>query len=458
MTSPTLRTESLFHLAWPIYFQQTTQSVVLLVDFWFFSHLSDEVAATVGQLLPIVWMGAFVIPSLAGAGVSVASQYMGARQHDKVIPAYMTNVLCTASLGIGFAAALRFLAPAISRWMGLPGSLSVISTTYLETMSGYFVFLGILVAYNAVLSSRGMTHWMMYNSFTVATVNLLLASLFVLGFHWGIRGVVLASIISVATATALSVWLVHGRLGVRFQWRGAARAMLGVVRPMLRIGVANAFEPFSYTAQQVILSAMIISLGVESMAANAYAARVQMLQITFSVSLALGAQILMAHWMGARRVDDVDRLYWKSVRRAMLVAAGYALAVWLLSDWVLAIFTRDESIKHLAKTLLLIAVFYEPARAVNIIGGFALKTVGDARFPLVIAIVFIWGILPLVMAINHAWALSIAGFWLCFASDEIIRAGINLWRWRTGRWKSMGIVRPIPVVASSAVIVPTSES
>ncbi len=451
MAAPTLRTESLFRLTWPIYLQQTTQSFVLLVDFWFFSHLSDEIAATVGQLLPVVWMGAFVIPSFAGAGVSVASQYLGAMQYDKVVPAYMMNVLCTVTMGLGFAAVLRLLGPDIGRWMGLPASLNAIGTTYLETMSGYFVFLGFLVAYNAVLSSRGMTHWLMYNSFTVAGVNLTLASVFVLVFHWGIRGVVLASIISVATATALSIWLVHARLQVRFFLHGAVRAMRGVVRPMLRIGVSNAFEPFSYTVQQIILSAMIIALGVESMAANAYASRVQMLQITFSLSLALGSQILMAHWMGARRFADVDRLYWKVIRRGALVAGAYACALWLLSDWALGIFTQDPAIHRLGRTLLLIAVFYEPARAVNIIGGFTLKTVGDARFPLVIATIFIWGILPVVAAINHAWALSIAGFWLCFASDEIIRAGINLWRWRTGRWKSMGIVRPLAAAPSGAV-------
>ena len=75
----------------------------------------------------------------------------------------------------------------------------------------------------------------------------------------------------------------------------------------------------------------------------------------------------------------------------------------------------------------------------RIIGGFALKTVGDARFPLVVGVVFIWGILPVVYLANHFWGLTIAGFWLFFAADEIIRAGINLWRWRSGRWKSMGI-------------------
>jgi Na+-driven multidrug efflux pump len=89
--------------------------------------------------------------------------------------------------------------------------------------------------------------------------------------------------------------------------------------------------------------------------------------------------------------------------------------------------------------LLLIAAFFEPARSVNIVGGFSLKTVGDARFPMVIAIIFIWGVLPVVWVVNHFWQLSLVGFWIFFASDEIIRAGINLWRWRTGKWKHMGI-------------------
>ena len=442
MTQPTLRTESLFKLAWPIYLQYATLSCVWLVDFWFFSHLSDAIAATVGQLLPVVWLGTGVIPVFAGTGVAVASQYLGARQFEKVVPAYMMNLCLTTAMGLGFGAALWFLAPDIGRWMGMDATLGGIATTYLGAMSAYFIPLGVLVAYNAVLSSRGMTNWLMYSAFVVAALNLALASLFVLGFRWGVRGVVAASVTSTSVATLLSMTMVHRGLGVRFQWRGAFRQMLGVARPMLRIGVSNAVEPMSYSMQQIILSTMIIALGVHSMAANAYAGRAQMFQITFSFSLALGAQILMGHWTGARRFADVDRLYWKIVRRAMLVALLYAGTVWLFSDKVLGFFTADASVRQLGRTLLFIAVFYEPARAVNIISGSALKTVGDARFPLVVGTAFIWGILPVVYLINRVWELTIVGFWVCFAADEIIRAGINLFRWRTGKWQAMGIVSP----------------
>lgn len=441
MTHPTLRTESLLQLTWPIFLQQTTQGLVVLVDFWFFGHLSDAVAGTVSQLLPLVLMGTYVIPVFAGAGVAVGSQYMGAGQFEKVVPTYMMNLLLSAGLGTLFAATMHFFAGDIGRWMGMDAGLNAISATYLSSISAYFVFMGVLAAYNAILSSRGMTHWLMYSSFLVASLNLLLASLFVFVFHWQVGGIALASVISVASATLLSIWLVHVRLQVRFRFKGIWREMCGVLPPLLRIGVANALEPFCYTVQQTILSTMIISLGVVSMAANGYSGRVQVFQITFGLSLGLGSQILMGHWMGAERFDDVDRLYWKVIRRAAAVAIVYAVGAWLLSDWALGFFTQDPEVKALGKTLLLIAVFTEPARAVNIITSFTLKTVGDARFPLVVGILFIWGILPVVVLINRTWGMSLAGFWMCFAADELIRACINLSRWHTRKWQNMGITR-----------------
>ena len=454
MTQHTLRTESLFQLTWPIFLQHMAHSCVLLVDFYFFSHISDATAATVGQLMPIIWMGAFVIPVFAGTGVSVASQFMGARKYEKVIPAYMMNLAFTATMGVGYALFLWLFSDQIGRWMGLDAGLNSIATTYLSGMSAYFVFLGVSVAYNAVMSSRGMTHWLMYNSFVVATVNLVLAATFVLGFKWGVRGVVAAAVVGVASATMLAVFLVHRRLNIVFRIKGAGKEMLSVFRPMMRIGISNALEPFSYTVQQIILSSMIISLGLTSMAANSYANRSQMFQITFSVALALGSQILMAHWMGARRFGDVNTIFWKAIRRATLVAFVYAGLLWVLSDWVLGIFTQDQAVIRLGKTLLLIAVFYEPARAVNIIGGFSLKAVGDARFPLIVGMLFIWGILPVVYAIKELWGIGLVTLWLCFAFDEIVRAGINLWRWRSGKWKSMGLVNPD---ADSTMVSPPGE-
>jgi len=103
----------------------------------------------------------------------------------------------------------------------------------------------------------------------------------------------------------------------------------------------------------------------------------QMFQITFSFSLALGAQILMGHWTGARRFVDVDRLYWKIVRRATLVAFLYAGTAWLFSERVLGFFTADESIPPARPVRCCSSRCSTSRRArKHIITGFALKTGG----------------------------------------------------------------------------------
>src|SRR5690606_3421203 len=138
----------------------------------------------------------------------------------------------------------------IGRWMGMEGELNAIGLDYLIAIAPYFAFMGVLVAYNAILSSCGMTHWLMYTAFLVAGINLALDSLFVLVFGWGVTGIALASVAGVAAAMAVSMLVVHRRLGVKFYLRGAVRDMLGVLRPMLRIGAPNALEPFCYSVQQ----------------------------------------------------------------------------------------------------------------------------------------------------------------------------------------------------------------
>ncbi len=436
---PALRTESLLKLVWPIFVQNMSNSLVVLVDFYFLSRLGDAEAGTIGQLLPLFTMGAFVIIIFAAAGISVASQFMGAGQDDKVVPTYLANLAMAGTIGLAYAAVLGGLSDRIGGWMGLPPNLSPIADGYLASISGYFVFIGVLGAYNAVLSSRGMTHWLMYTSFLVAGVNFVLDPLLAFGLGWGVRGIATASVAGAAVAASVAVYLVHRRLGISFRLSGSLRKVLDVLPTLLRMGVGNALEPFSYSCQQTYLSTFVIPLGVTAMAANNYSGRSHMPQITFAFSLATGCQILAAHWMGAGRSQDVERLFWRVIRLSCAVSLAYALLLWVAAPTVLGVFTEDPSVVALGESLLVISLIIEPARAVNIVGGFTLKAVGDTRFPAVVGFFFIWAILPIIYGVDQIFGLTLRGLWICFAADEAVRAVINLWRWRTGRWKTMAI-------------------
>lgn len=436
-----LRTESMVRLTWPVFLQNATGSVVMFVDFVFMSYLSEEIAGIVGQILPVTWLGSFIIPVFAGTGMSVASQFMGAKRFEKVVPTYMMNIGFSFILGVFIAVTMYLLRLNIGEWMGLNAEQNQVSSLYLGCMSAYFIVMSVMVGYNAILSSRGLTHWIMVVSLISGVTNVILNSWFVFGLGWGIVGIVGSTVIATFLSMLTAIYLVHFRLKIRFYFKGVLRDMGSVLRPMLKMGIPNVVEPMSYASQQIVLSTFVIKMGVLAMASNSFASRLHMPHIVFCFSMASAGQILMAHWMGAGKTDQINRLFWRVLTLSVVAALIYMILLWSNAYSILRIFTDDPEIRMTCKHLLMISLITEPARMVNILAGNSMRSVGDTRYPMIIGLIFIWGILPVIFVIDSFWKLSILGMWGCFAADEVIRALINLQRWRSGKWKKMGIVQ-----------------
>jgi Na+-driven multidrug efflux pump len=256
-----------------------------------------------------------------------------------------------------------------------------------------------------------------------------------------VGAVALASVLSILAGLLLLVYLVHRRLGIDFRVPDAVARVRAVLRPILRVGVPAALEPFSYIVQAFVVSVLIIALGVEAMAANTYMQRLIIVDLAFTLSLTAAGQIVMSHLLGAGQLEGVRRLYW----RVLSISAAFAFANMALflafHRQVLGVFTRDPAIQSIGFWLLVVALFTEPIRAANILGGVALRTVGDGRFSLLVGVAFMWGIIPVIIA-SSALGLGLVGLYAVLLLDETVRAGINIVRWRRGSWLGKAVVTP----------------
>ncbi|MDG9666682.1 MATE family efflux transporter [Hahella sp. CR1] len=438
-----LRSHNLWVLSWPIFIEEITGGLVFLADAYFLSRISDEVAATVGVLLPVLLLGFFIIPMFTTAGTSVASQYMGAKQTQHILPTYMANIGISSLLGLLMFIVSFIYADRVGLWLGMTPELNAHSETYLLAVSFSFFCIAVRFSYASILASRGMTHWNMATALATNALNVILNAAFFLGWFglpkMGLLGIAMATSISFAVGALLVMWVVHGPMKIRFRFKGMSGPIRRVMRPILKIGIPSAMEPFSYTVQQIVVSMAVISLGLEAMGANTYVLRVLVVEITFAFALGAGSQILMAHFMGAENFKEVNRIFWKSVA----YASGFAFINMLMFVWIydslLTLFTDNQQIIELSKWMLAACIIMEPARAVNIIAGMGLKGVGDARFSAVNSMIFMWAVIPFVFWVGLDLGYGMLGVWMCFVVDESLRAVINLWRWRTGKWRSKGI-------------------
>jgi putative MATE family efflux protein len=428
---------NLFHLAWPMFIEELTAGITGFSDTFFISMISDEAAGAVGMLGSVLMLGYFILPQFTSAGTSVASQYIGAKRQDRVVPAWIANILISAGMGAVLAFAIFAMSGHVGLWLGMTPSQNGYAGEYLSIIAFNFILVGLRASYGSILASQTLTRWNMVASVVTNLLNIPLNWALMKGF-WiipamGVRGVALATVISYVVGFLILFYMVHFRLKVNLFVKGIMKDVREVVLPILKIGVPAALEPLSYTVQSFVVSYLIIGLGTVAMGANTYLNRFTFLDGAASWSLTMGGQILMSHYLGAGRIDDVRKAYWKIAAIISSFAFAVMLVVALGQQFFLGLFTKDPEIIRISFWLFILAIFIESIRSINILGGVALKTVGDGKFSVVIGLVFMWGLVPVIL-LSSALGFGIIGLWCCLLLDEVIRAGINIWRWKSGKW------------------------
>ena len=108
---------------------------------------------------------------------------------------------------------------------------------------------------------------------------------------------------------------------------------------------------------------------------------------------------------------------------------------------IISLFTDDADIITQVAQLFLISLILEPGRTFNLVVINALRATGDARFPLYMALVSMWGIaVPLAYFLGIMQGYGLVGIWLALACDEWVRGLAMFWRWRSRRWQNKILV------------------
>jgi len=108
---------------------------------------------------------------------------------------------------------------------------------------------------------------------------------------------------------------------------------------------------------------------------------------------------------------------------------------------IFGIFTSNQEILSLLKTITFIEIFLELGRAVNLVLVRSMQAAGDTQYPVYVGILSMWGIATLlsyVFGIVLGWGLP--GIWIAMALDECVRAIIFLVRFKRGGWRGKAVI------------------
>ncbi|MGE6630927.1 MATE family efflux transporter [Bacillus sp. NPDC077027] len=430
---------SLFALTWPIFIEISLYMLMGSADTLMLSQYSDNSVAAVGvsnQLLNLL----IVMFSFITTGTTIViAQFLGAnRQKEAVEVAYVslgTNFLISFVISI-----LMFLfAVPILHMMGLSSELMPDATVFLQIVGLLSFIQALIMTYSAILKSYGYTKETMYVTIGMNVLNVI-GNYFVIfgpfGFPvLGVTGVALSTSFARLIGLIAMIFIVRKRIGLTLSLKRMFHIQKAHLQKLLKIGIPSAGEQLSYNGAQMIITYLITFMGTQALAAKVYTQNIMMFIMLFGAAISQGTQILIGRHIGAKEFDDAYRRCMNSLYWAIAISLLSSCALSLSSTHILALFTSNAEIIQIASVLLLLTIILEPGRSFNMVIINSLRAAGDAKFPVYMAIISMWGIgLPIAYILGVQYELGLIGVWISFIVDEWVRGVFMYRRWRSRVW------------------------
>jgi putative MATE family efflux protein len=433
MAKETLLQRSFWSVTWPIIIDLSLSMALVFTDFIFLSKVSDQAAAAVGAILPIVYISGTLSFPLGQGCSSVLGRALGAKKYKEVGAIHGVSILLAIAMGLMMFFTMLFIHEKVGVWLGLSDGMSVYAGEYLQLMSISFLFITIQKILASILRCHGDSLWVMQSAIIANCINIglnvaVLYSFINIGLS-GVRCVALATVIASFCGMLWCFFGVLSRLPYKTIWFSSIDKLKNMVKEILHIAMPGTIEPLNYQVNQAALVALLIPMGTVAIATRSYVMSSLIIVMVFELAIAISTSIYTAHHIGANEHSLANKRLRHNLIQSIALSMILNIGLLTFGHHMLSIFTANQEIIELGKKLYLIGLFWGPAKVVNLIIGNSLRASGDAMFSSYIG-VSLWVIAwPLAYWLGIQMGYGIIGVWIAITIDENIRALMHFLRW-----------------------------
>ena len=423
----------------PIFMEIALVMLVGFVDTLMLSRYSDNAVAAVGLDNQIIALVFLVYQFVSMGAAIVCAQYHGAGLRRRLVQVVGIALVMNAVVGLVASAVLYFHAEDIVRMMGLREELVADGAAYLKITGSLSFFQSLAFAFSASLRSVDRVKGPMIVTALANAVNAVGDYVLIFG-HWGFPAL---GVTGAAWATAVSrivvfvlIAAIHFKTHIpKFPLVWFRPFPWGEVRNILKIGFPAMGEELSYCLSQVTITYFVNKISTNALVVRTYAVNCIMFVYLFCASITQGGDILVGHLVGRSRYTPAYLMGNYFLGRSMVITLTCSVLLALSGPWLFAALTKNPEIIHLGVIILWIDCVLEVGRVRNIFACGTLRATGDAVYPLVVGLIFQWGVavgLGWLFAIPFGWGL--VGAWIAFMLDENLRGIVLSRRWHAKKW------------------------
>ncbi len=436
------RTRQILTLALPIMGGMLSQSLLNLVDAALVAPLGQDVLAGVGVGGYAVFMLTALVMGLSSGVQTQVARRHGARDYGRRALPLNAGILLALITTLPLTLlAWHYALPLVSL-ITQDVAVQPVAETYFSWRALAFLPVALTLCFRGYW--QGIHRSGIYLRIVLLThlVNILLSVWLIHGGlgvpPLGAKGAALGTTLSVTLGALIWAWLTwREACPSGFIFRGIN---LKDLHNTLRLALPNSIQQFLFAISYALLFWMLGQINTASVAAGHVLVHLSLLLILPGVGLGMAAMTLVGHSLGEKDGEAAHRWGWDVVRLASIILALLGLPMLFFPDLLLSVFLHDPQLVELARIPLMITAVMITLDASAIVLNQALQGAGAQRFVMQLSLSLQWlFFLPMAWLWGVHWEGGLLAIWIVQLTYRVINSGLFVWIWQRRRWQRLKV-------------------
>ena len=351
--------KTLTQLSVPICLETLFYMLSGMVDTLMLSSVSDQAVGAVGTANTYIGVFIIMFGVISSGMIAVMSQNIGAGRPGIAYQARQLGLIFNALIGIVMSVILATFSGGILRIVSIAPALLEPAEIYLRIVGGACFLNALIPIFSSYLRVFGYTKHSLIGTVVGNVLNIILNSVFLFAFNWGVMGVAVATVIS----RVVNLIIVAGMGAVLIKAKQSPERITSrkIFAQIVKIGFPSALETALYNIAMTFIVRFMNQMDVDGMNVTARSYAVQIANFSYCVGAALAqANAIMTGWrIGAKEFEECNRGTRKAAIYGIITATCFSVTFALAGHFIVHIFTDDTQMINLVVKLLIVDVFLE---------------------------------------------------------------------------------------------------
>lgn len=432
----------LVRLIIPLIVDQFLQVAVGLSDSIMVARVGEAAVSGVSLVDTVMLLIINIFTALATGGAVIAGQYLG-RKDPKTGCEATAQLLNFTFLFSIFIMILGYLGQNVILYHvfgKIEPEVMKDSRTYLLIVLSSIPMIAMYNAGAAIFRAMGNSNIAMKTSLLMNSINVFGNALLIFGFHRGVEGVAIPTVVSRGVACVVILILLNNQkhelhilhpYPFRIKWN--------VLKKILYIGIPNGLENSMFQLGKIAVLSLVSGLGTASLAANAVGNNIANFAILPGMSFGFALLTVCAQCVGAGDFEQVKYYTKHMMRVEYLCLIASNLIVILALPFILSVYNlSDEAARYANDIILYHAACVVTIWPLSFTLPNTLRAAADVKVTMILSIISMWvfrfGFSYLLTMEFH---MGIFGVWVAMTIDWLVRGIFFVCRYKSGRWQKI---------------------